>query len=141
MAVGVVKPLMIVEHSRSCVESRRSIVDIYRLLEQRRAHRGRAAHGRALEREDHWPIHIHDRAVAAEPLEQLRHLRFRRRRCLEVEPCAPLFDAGHRRRFASTPSRKSAGLAAGGELDVDVEFDTEPREVAMPARLAICAQR
>ena len=35
----------------------------------------------------------------------------------------------------STKNRASAGVAAGDELDVDLELDTEPREVAVPPDL------
>ena len=33
-------------------------------------------------------------------------------------------------------NRAAAGVAAGDEVDVDVELDTEPREVAVPADLS-----
>src|SRR5688500_20135744 len=36
----------------------------------------------------------------------------------------------------SAENRSAAGLAAGDEVDVDVELDTEPREVAVPADLS-----
>ena len=36
----------------------------------------------------------------------------------------------------SAENRAAAGVAAGDELDVDVELDTEPREVNVPADLA-----
>src|SRR6266849_16396 len=32
----------------------------------------------------------------------------------------------------SAENRKSAGVAAGDEVDVDIELDTEPREVTVP---------
>jgi len=32
----------------------------------------------------------------------------------------------------SAENRESAGVAAGDEVDVDIELDTEPREVAVP---------
>jgi hypothetical protein len=35
----------------------------------------------------------------------------------------------------SAKNRASAGVAAGDELDVDLELDTEPREVAVPPDL------
>jgi len=35
----------------------------------------------------------------------------------------------------SAENRTAAGVAAGDEVDVDVELDTEPREVAVPADL------
>ena len=36
----------------------------------------------------------------------------------------------------SAEVRESAGVAAGDEVDVDVELDTEPREVTVPSDLA-----
>lgn len=36
----------------------------------------------------------------------------------------------------SAEVRSSAGVAAGDEVDVDIELDTEPREVAVPADLS-----
>ena len=36
----------------------------------------------------------------------------------------------------SAENRALAGVAAGDELDVEIELDTEPREVAVPADLA-----
>ena len=36
----------------------------------------------------------------------------------------------------SADNRKAAGVAAGDEIDVGIELDTEPREVAVPADLA-----
>jgi hypothetical protein len=36
----------------------------------------------------------------------------------------------------SAENRQAAGVAAGDELDVDLELDTEPREVAVPPDLA-----
>ncbi len=36
----------------------------------------------------------------------------------------------------SAENRATAGVAAGDELDVDIELDTEPREVSVPADLA-----
>ena len=33
----------------------------------------------------------------------------------------------------SAENRKSAGVAAGDEVDVDIELDTEPREVTVPS--------
>ena len=36
----------------------------------------------------------------------------------------------------SAENRAAAGVAAGDEVDVDVELDTAPREVAVPADLA-----
>jgi hypothetical protein len=36
----------------------------------------------------------------------------------------------------SAENRSAAGVAAGDEVDVDVELDTEPREVAVPADLS-----
>jgi hypothetical protein len=36
----------------------------------------------------------------------------------------------------SAENRKSAGVAAGDELDVELELDTEPREVTVPPDLA-----
>ena len=36
----------------------------------------------------------------------------------------------------SAENREAAGVAAGDEVDVDIELDTEPREVAMPADFA-----
>ena len=35
----------------------------------------------------------------------------------------------------SAENRAAAGVAAGDEVDVDLELDTEPREVAVPADL------
>ncbi len=37
---------------------------------------------------------------------------------------------------ASAEIRKAAGVAAGDEVDVDMELDTEPREVTVPADFA-----
>lgn len=36
----------------------------------------------------------------------------------------------------SNETRERAGVAAGDEVDVDIELDTEPREVAVPADFA-----
>lgn len=36
----------------------------------------------------------------------------------------------------SVENRKSAGVAAGDEVDVGIELDTEPREVSVPADFA-----
>ena len=36
----------------------------------------------------------------------------------------------------SAEERTNAGVAAGDELDVDLELDTEPREVVIPADFA-----
>jgi hypothetical protein len=36
----------------------------------------------------------------------------------------------------SAENRAAAGVAAGDEVDVDIELDTEPREIAVPADLA-----
>src|SRR3954467_9731652 len=36
----------------------------------------------------------------------------------------------------SAENRASAGVAAGDELDVDIELDTEPREITVPPDLA-----
>ena len=36
----------------------------------------------------------------------------------------------------SAENREAAGVAAGDEVDVDIELDTAPREVAVPAELA-----
>jgi hypothetical protein len=36
----------------------------------------------------------------------------------------------------SAENRRSAAVAAGDEVDVDIELDTEPREVAVPSDLA-----
>jgi uncharacterized protein YdeI (YjbR/CyaY-like superfamily) len=36
----------------------------------------------------------------------------------------------------SAEVREKAGVAAGDEVDVDVELDTEPREVSVPPELA-----
>lgn len=56
--------------------------------------------------------------------------------------------AGHHYRSTVTPMggryliplsaehRSAAGVAAGDEVDVDIEVDTEPREVILPADLA-----
>lgn len=40
----------------------------------------------------------------------------------------------------SAENRTSAGFVAGDEVDVDLELDTEPREVAVPADLASALQ-
>ena len=36
----------------------------------------------------------------------------------------------------SAEHRTAAGVAAGDEVEVDIELDSEPREVAVPADLA-----
>jgi hypothetical protein len=41
----------------------------------------------------------------------------------------------------SAENRAAAGVAAGDEVDVDVELDTEPREVVVPAELAEALDR
>jgi Bacteriocin-protection, YdeI or OmpD-Associated/Domain of unknown function (DUF1905) len=41
----------------------------------------------------------------------------------------------------SAQVRESAGVAAGDEVDVDIELDTEPREVALPADFADALDR
>jgi uncharacterized protein YdeI (YjbR/CyaY-like superfamily) len=41
----------------------------------------------------------------------------------------------------SAENRKSAGLAAGDEVDVDIEVDTEPREVTVPPDFAEALDR
>jgi hypothetical protein len=40
----------------------------------------------------------------------------------------------------SAENRTAAGVAAGDDVDVDVELDTEPREVAVPEDLAAALQ-
>ena len=41
----------------------------------------------------------------------------------------------------SAENRASAGVAAGDEVEVDIELDTEPREVAVPPDLAEALER
>lgn len=41
----------------------------------------------------------------------------------------------------SAENRSGAGVAAGDEMDVDVEFDDAPREVVVPADLAAALDR
>jgi len=41
----------------------------------------------------------------------------------------------------SAENRASAGVAAGDEVDVDIELDTEPREVTVPPDLAEALER
>ncbi|MEA2633026.1 MAG: hypothetical protein QOE66_3245 [Chloroflexota bacterium] len=41
----------------------------------------------------------------------------------------------------SNEVRRGAGVAAGEDVDVDLELDTEPREVAVPADLAAAFDR
>jgi uncharacterized protein YdeI (YjbR/CyaY-like superfamily) len=41
----------------------------------------------------------------------------------------------------SAENRTSAGVAAGDEVDVDIELDTEPREVTVPPDLAEALER
>jgi hypothetical protein len=41
----------------------------------------------------------------------------------------------------SAENRKGAGVAAGDEVDVDIELDTEPREVAVPTDFAEALER
>jgi Bacteriocin-protection, YdeI or OmpD-Associated/Domain of unknown function (DUF1905) len=41
----------------------------------------------------------------------------------------------------SAENRESAGVSAGDELDVNVELDTEPREVSVPSDLAAELER
>ena len=41
----------------------------------------------------------------------------------------------------SEENRTSAGVAAGDEVDVDIELDTEPREVTVPPDLAKALER
>jgi hypothetical protein len=41
----------------------------------------------------------------------------------------------------SGENRAAAGVAAGDEVDVEVELDTEPREVTVPADLAAALER
>jgi uncharacterized protein YdeI (YjbR/CyaY-like superfamily) len=41
----------------------------------------------------------------------------------------------------SAENRQAAGVAAGDEVDVDIELDTEPREVTVPPDLAQALQR
>ena len=41
----------------------------------------------------------------------------------------------------SAENRKAAGVAAGDELDVDIELDTAPREVTVPADFAEALNR
>jgi len=41
----------------------------------------------------------------------------------------------------SEENRTSAGVAAGDEVDVDIELDTEPREVTVPPDLAEALER
>src|SRR5262245_34353789 len=36
----------------------------------------------------------------------------------------------------SAEVRQNTGVAAGDEIEIDLEFDTEPREVAVPSDLA-----
>lgn len=41
----------------------------------------------------------------------------------------------------SAEHRKGAGIAAGDEVDVELELDTAPREVAVPAELAAALKK
>jgi len=41
----------------------------------------------------------------------------------------------------SAENRESAGIAAGDDIDVDLELDTEPREVTVPADFAAALKR
>jgi hypothetical protein len=41
----------------------------------------------------------------------------------------------------SAENRAAAGVAGGDEVDVDIELDTEPREVAVPPDLAAALKR
>ncbi len=41
----------------------------------------------------------------------------------------------------SAENRESAGIGAGDEIDVDIELDTEPREVTVPADLEAALKR
>jgi uncharacterized protein YdeI (YjbR/CyaY-like superfamily) len=41
----------------------------------------------------------------------------------------------------SAENRASAGVAAGAEVEVDIELDTEPREVTVPPDLAEALER
>jgi hypothetical protein len=41
----------------------------------------------------------------------------------------------------SADQRKNTGVAAGDEVDVDIELDTEPREVAVPSDFADALDR
>ncbi|MDQ3530203.1 MAG: YdeI/OmpD-associated family protein, partial [Actinomycetota bacterium] len=41
----------------------------------------------------------------------------------------------------SAENRTSAGVAAGDEVDVDIELDTEPREVTVPPDFAAALDR
>ena len=41
----------------------------------------------------------------------------------------------------SAENRASAGVAAGDEVDVEIDFDTEPREVTVPADLSEALDR
>jgi hypothetical protein len=41
----------------------------------------------------------------------------------------------------SAENRASAGVAAGDEVDIDVELDTEPREVTLPSDFASALDR
>jgi hypothetical protein len=41
----------------------------------------------------------------------------------------------------SAENRNLAGVAAGDQVDVDIELDTAPREVTVPAELAAALQR
>jgi hypothetical protein len=41
----------------------------------------------------------------------------------------------------SAENRERAGVAAGNDVDVDIELDTEPREVTLPADFAAALER
>jgi len=41
----------------------------------------------------------------------------------------------------SAENRESAGIVAGDDIDVDIELDTEPREVTVPADFAAALKR
>jgi hypothetical protein len=41
----------------------------------------------------------------------------------------------------SAENRERAGVAAGNDVDVDIELDTEPREVTLPADFAAALKR
>ena len=49
--------------------------------------------------------------------------------------------SGHFMLPVSAEVRKSAGVAAGDEVDVELELDTEPREVTVPPDFAAALER
>ena len=76
----------------------------------------------------------HEGAGSTDGAEDPRRLRFRATVELGGKTATGI-------RVLSAENREAAGVAAGDEVDVEIELDTEPREVTVPADFADAIDR